>query len=253
MLPNQALRDGFSLWLDEVVGPKRVRYGRLWLDPFATSCRNTARFAPWLVEVAQGSQVGGSDPVQHVVDMKAFGVVVGEHPEPKTTSMGENVLDRWSRLGLIAAGGDVPEIARCAILYREGRRASDESQRRRYAGYMRSYQRLIALRPHAYWTQDLHHLYLPMFLDQEDQRGFNPLEVLAVLCDGDIGPVEQWREWATQDWEGSAKLSFLLEKVKSCRFTGTHLFVQALQACLVADAAPKKFSSLLSSWGYVDV
>lgn len=253
MLPSHALRDGFSLWLEDIVGSNRIKYGAAsggpWLDPFATSCRNTARFAPWLAQVAKGQQISASDPAQAVSDMGAIGVVTG-YPTPSTTPMGERVLERWSELSLVASKDDIAEIARCAILYREGLRADDEAIRKRYDGYMRSYRRLVRLRPHAYWTQDLHHLYMPMFLDQEDERGYNPFEVLIVLCGGDIGPLDQWQAWATTGWDGHERLARLLQKVASFRPGGTRSFVRALETCLVADTRPKDFPHLLTAWGY---
>lgn len=252
MLPNEALRDGFSLWLEEVVGPRRVRYGDLWLDPFATSCRNTARFAPWLVQVAQGQPSGASDPGQAVADMSAIGVVTGSLPGVTLAPMGERVLERWSGLSLIGATGEVAEIARCSILFREGSRATDPATRTRYQGFMDSFKRLIAIRPPAYWTQDLHHLYMPAFLDQSDDRGFNPFEVLTLLSDGDIGTVEQWQDWASADWDGDQRLSRLLAKVASFRPGGTRAFVRGLEACLIADERPRDFPNLLTSWGYTD-
>lgn len=249
MLPSHALRDGFSLWLEEVVGSKKVRYGGLWLDPFATSCRSTSRFAPWLVEVAQNQPVSAPDPVQALADMGAIGVVTGSHSDPTLTAMGDRVLDRWSELTLVSAKDDVAEIARCTILYREGARAVDEPVRARYLRFMQSYRRLVALQPHAYWAQDLHHLYMPMFLDQRDERGFNPFEVLILLCGGDVGPVEQWEGWAREDWEGHERLARLLQKVASFRPGGTRAFVRALETCLVADTRPEDFPHLLTSWG----
>lgn len=251
MLPSNALQEGFSLWLEEVAGAKKVRYGRRRLDPFATSCRNT-RFAPWLEQVAQNQSVTASDPSQAAVDMTAIGVVTGSHPHLRMTAMGERVLARWSKLALVSSQGDIAEIARCAILYREGTRANDASVRARYQGFMQSYQRLVALQPHAYWAQDLHHLYMPMFLDQEDEQGFNPFKVLTVLCDGDIGPLEQWQEWANEDWKGHERLNRLLRRVASFRPGGTRAFVRALQTCLVADTAPKNFPHLLTSRGFID-
>lgn len=249
MLPSHALRDGFSLWLEEVLGGPRVRYGPHPLEPFATSCRNTLRFAPWLAEVEAGRAVSAADEVQAIGDMRNVGVVSSSLPNPVATEMGRRVLDRWKALGVLSVETETAEIARCAALYRTALRFGDHAIRQQYCGYMESWCRLVALRSADYWTQDLHHLYMPLFLDQYDKRGFNPFQLFVTLTDGDIGSVDLWRSWALEPWEGHNHLARLLKKVDSFRPGGTRAFVRALEACRVVDTAPKKFPALFTDWG----
>lgn len=253
MQPNEALRDGFDNWLDEVVTPRRPkrrsrpRTGPLDLDPYETSMRRSYSVAPRLAEIRDaGTPHGAANPRQAVTDLRSLGLVAERSGvNSELSAMGQKVLDRWESLSIMTEDSETAEIARSAILYREGCRSLDPVIRDEYSTRMAWYKYFTAQWPVSYWVQDLFHLYMPLLLAQTDSRGFNPFKVLVATNKGAIGDEDEWHTWANAQWAGSSSLQGLLGRVSGSRPGGLKGFILSLAACDLADTDAPAYRNFL--------
>lgn len=250
MLPNEILTDGFCLWLEEFKGRYRPVIPP---DPFATSLRSTAPVFAWLQRIDEGIPIESSPRrrQQGVTDMKAnMGLVSGPRDDPQLTAFGRAVLARWQELGLDKPS-DAHEIARCAALIRAGLNWNDPEIHGKYWLKYASWERLAQLPSPGYWLQgDLHRLFLPYFLANEDSRGYTPFTIFVALSGGRIGETDDWVAWASGDWEGATNLKDMLDYIRGTyRLGGSLNFRRALEAVRAARHTDESFPRLLEEWG----
>lgn len=250
MLPNEILTEGFSLWLDEFAGRYRPVIPP---DPFATSLRSTALVFDWLQRIDEGTPISDSPRrrQQGVTDMKVpMGLVSGARDDPRLTDFGKAVLARWRDLGL-EQSSHAHEIARCAALIHAGLDWDDPMIRNKYWPKYASWERLAQLPSPSYWLQeDLHRLFLPYFLANDDSRGYNPFSIFVALSGGRIGETTDWFAWASATWDGASNLKDMLEHIKSTyRVGGSLNFRRGLEAVRAVRHNDQSFPRLLDEWG----
>jgi len=244
MTPRLALSDGFKLWLDEVAGGAKVRRGHQ-MYPFATSLRSTARMVPFVKQVAVGPDLETGDSVQVVADLNFAGLATGQYPDHALTEVGMATLSRWRELE-IDNTDEIDEVARCAVLVGQGLTAGTG----RYVDAYELWCRLVQLQPADYWFTDIYTLCLPMFLDQENAQGYNPFKVLTVVNKGEIGAIDDWRDWAENDATVGALLTKLLDRTKeSFRVGGCRAFCRGMEARRLATEDPDQLPIALAAWG----
>lgn len=243
--PRHALRDGFSQWLEELVG-SGIRPSRR-LDPFSSSMRNIGRTIPWLSDIAQVQAPTAGDQTQAVTDLRSARLVEGSFPSQTLSALGRATLGKWQELGIDRVDPSL-EIAQCAALLSEGVRLASPL----YTDMMAFWRELVSLRAEDYWTRDLYTLHMPSYLDQADSHGYNPFRVLLVSPDMDIGNEAEWGAWAETSWEGAARLKQLLTKVKSERPGGRLTFCRAMEAHRLSEEDPEALREALTSWGVPD-
>jgi hypothetical protein len=247
--PRQALRDGFSRWLDEYSQDNFALRGNGPLDPWTSSLRNSARTVPWLNLTEQVKPLPVNDATQAVRDMRAASLITGRHPDQRLTELGARVLARWRALG-VDDEDPKHEVARCGALFAEAYRLGLAQ----YHGIYAFWCELIRVRPAEYWWRSMENLYLPSYLDRADSSGYNPFRVLiaahAVTPEADLlGTARDWEAWAAADGGAGGTLGRLLKKVGSERRGGRQAFCMGLEAYRLAREEPRLLPAKLEEWG----
>ena len=255
MSPKVALKDGFSLWLDE----QTTFRPHAQMDPFQTSNRSTKVMAENLPEIREhgiSTETGGNPTRtanQRLIDMRQILLV-----EPKSkpgsnrlTEFGDTVLSKWETHDLIGDGHS-REIGRAAVMINEALNCNDLTVRDFYGQMFIRWGNLIKytptnVSPLDYWLKDLNRIYLPSFLDFQDSRGYNPFRALVAASGSGIGDSEAWAEWARdEDWPQAGKLHALLSKIKDTyRIGGSRAFRQGIELVRVARNERSHFPIVL--------
>lgn len=233
----------FRIWLQWAFPLKgKISQGTL-LDPFSTSLRSTKMTVERLYEVASRGNVGGSDPIQAMADVRSFGLAVGTQSAAALTAFGADVLREWEHLG-VANSDPEYEIARCGVLVRTGVQQGVDL----YLRMFNAWKRRVELQPADYWLEDRWHLFASSYLDKTSDSGYNAFEVLCAVNGGIIGEADEWENFASSHPALAPHIRLFVQRVNGQREAQRASFCKAMELYRLTASPGRAVADQIIRW-----